>query len=453
MPIRLGSINLYAYLNSRQFLSLTGQVVTAGMAVATSSLIFRTLPIQEVGMWILFTSLLGLVDSIRAGFITTAFIRAYSGAAVARAAEVMGSTWLIALLITVLFVLLNTLALVLPIPIHDESLNVFFRWFSITFIITTPTFLAGVVLQAEMKFDKLLYLRILSQGLFILGIAVLTLTKQMSLVRLLYLNIGREAVASLASLLLGWTNVRMFRHWSATCAIELGHFGKYSIGSFIGSMLLRDTDTFIINFMLGPAALAVYNVAQRFLEFIEIPLRSSIAIAVPAMSAAFHQHDKLRLGWVLQKNAGVVTWVLVPIIALMLVFADVLVYLLAGSKYTGTEAANVLRIFLLIALLFPIDRYFGVALDVINQPKMNLFKVLIMLGTTVVGDMLGVKLLHNIYGVALATAPTIIAGFLFGYYAFSRYYKLSLLTIISTGLDETKRLVFHFLAQLQPAKS
>ena len=403
-------------------------------------------------MWILFISVLGLADSIRAGFITTAFIRTYAGAAAARAAEVMGSSWLIALLVTALFVVLSVLALLLPIPIQNESSNLFFHWFGITFIVTLPSFIALCVLQAEVKFDKLLYMRLLSQGLFVVGISALALTKQMSLLHLLYCNIGREAITSLVALLCGWTNVGMLRHRSAACAIELGHFGKYSIGSFIGSMLLRDADTFIINFMLGSAALAIYNVAQRFLEFIEIPLRSSIAIAVPAMSAAFHQHDKERLGFLLQKNAGIISWVLVPIIGLMLVFADVLVYLLAGSKYTGTEAANVLRIFLIIALLFPIDRYFGVALDVINQPKMNLFKVGIMLIVSIVGDIIGVKLLHNIYGVAIATAPTIISGFVFGYQAFNRYYKLSPLTIIETGFGESKKMIVIFLSKRQPAK-
>lgn len=403
-------------------------------------------------MWILFTSILGLLDSIRAGFITTAFIRSYSGATIERAAEIMGSTWLIAILVTGLFIALNTIALVLPISIHNASLNIFFRWFSITFIVTMPTFLAGCVLQAETKFDKLLYLRLLSQGLFIVGIVFLWLTKQMNLAWLLYWNIIREFITSLVALLLGWTNIRMFRHRTTACAIELGHFGKYSIGSYIGSILLRDADTFIINFMLGPTVLAVYNVAQRFLEFIEIPLRSSIAIAVPTMSAAFHQHDKLRLSWLLRKHAGIITWALVPVIIFMLIFADALIYLFAGNKYVGTEAANVLRIFLLIALLFPIDRYFGVALDVINQPKMNLFKVLIMLGVSIIGDVLGIKLFHNIYGVAVATAPTIITGFIFGYYAFSRYQQVSILHIVETGLIETRKLITSLLAKVRPAK-
>ena len=440
-------------MGNNQFLSLSGNVVTAGIAVLSSSLIFRSLSIQEVGMWVLFTSMLGLVDSIRSGFVATAFIRSYSGATVTRAAEVMGSTWMISLLITGAFIVLNTVAMVVPLPVSNESLHIFSRWFSLTFLATLPGFLAGCVLQAELKFDKLLYLRLISHGLFVSGITVLILTKQMSLMRLLYWNLCREAITSVTALAMGWTNLRMFRHSTKSCAVELGQFGKYSIGSYIGSMLLRDADTFIINFMIGPIALATYNVAQRLMVLIEIPLNSSVATAVPLMSAAFNQHDKLRLGWLLQKNAGVVTWVLVPIIVGMFIFADLLIYLLGGSKYTGTEAANVLRIFLAIAILFPIDRYFGVALDVINQPKMNLIKVFITLAVGVVCDVLGIQLLHSIYGVALASAPTIVVGFLFGYFAFCRYYKVSLVTIITTGFDESKKLVLSYLVKLRPSKS
>ena len=423
------------------------------MALVSSSLIFRFLKVEEVGMWILFISMLGLLDSIRAGFVATAFIRAYSGVSPARAAEVLGSTWLIALVITGLFISLNVLALLLPLHVENQSLNVFFHWFSITFIVTMPTFLAGCVLQAELKFDKLLYMRLISGVLFIAGIIALILLKKLSLIGLLYLNIGRETITSLIALISGWTNMRMFRHRSMACAIELSHFGKFSIGSFIGSMLLRYSDTFIINFMLGPAPLAVYNVAQRFLEFIEIPLRSSIAIAIPEMSVAFNDNDKVRLGKMLQKNAGLVTWVLLPIILLMLIFSDLLVYLLAGEKYMGTEAANVLRIFLVIAIISPIDRYFGVALDVINMPKMNLYKVLIMLVITILGDILGVKLTHNIYGVAIATAPTVISGFLFGYFIFNRYHQVSVLEIVETGFNESKKFSASFLIKMLPTSS
>lgn len=449
---RFRNSKIYSYLNNNHFLSLTGNVVMAGMSVLSSSLIFRTLHLQEAGMWVLFTTMLGLIDSIRAGFLTTAFIRSYSGATPTRAAEVMGSTWFIGLLITSIFIVLNVIELILPIPVNNESLDIFFHWFSVTFIATLPGFIAGCVLQAEMRFDKLLYLRFISQGLFITGIAFLVLTKQMSLIHLLYVNIGREVLTSSVALSLGWTNFRMLKNRSTECVKEIAHFGKYSIGSFIGSVLLRDSDTFVINFMLGSAALAVYNIAQRFMEFIEIPLRSSIATAMPAMSAAFNQHDKARLGWVMQRYAGVVTWALVPIIISMFIGADLLIYLLGGSKYAGTEAANVLRIFLVIAILFPIDRYFGVALDVINRPKMNLIKVFITIIMSVTTNILGVKILHNVYGVAIASAPTIAVGFIFGYFAFNRYKKLSVQSIIETGFEESKKIAFGFVAKLRPAK-
>lgn len=404
-------------------------------------------------MWILFTSMLGLIDSVRAGFITTAFIRAYSGATAERAAEVVGSTWLIAILITGAFMLLNLVVYIFPIPVDNDGMALFLKWFSITFLFTLPGFIAGCVLQAELRFDKLLYLRLISQGLFVAGILVMMLTKQATLERLLYWNLTREGLTSLVSLVFGWTKVRQFRNRSTECAKELGHFGKYSIGSFIGSMLLRNSDTFIINFMIGPAALAVYNLAQRFMEIIEIPLRSSIATAIPALSAAFNQNDRGKLNHVLEKNAGVITWALVPIIVGMLIFADVLVYLLGGSKYTGTEAANILRIFLLIAIMFPIDRFFGVTLDVMNRPKMNLIKVFLTLFVSVLTNFIGIWLFKGIYGVAWASAPTILVGFLFGYYMLKREMPVSIPAILHTGFDEGKKLITDFVVKLRPARS
>jgi Na+-driven multidrug efflux pump len=68
------------------------------------------------------------------------------------------------------------------------------------------------------------------------------------------------------------------------------------------------------------------------------------------------------------------------------------------------------------AMFYPLDRFLGVTLDIIHQPKINFYKVLVMLVTNVTFDFIGIHFFHNINGVALGSLFTFLSGVFFGYY-------------------------------------
>ncbi|AMR26888.1 hypothetical protein A0257_07065 [Hymenobacter psoromatis] len=432
-----------AYLSNHHVLSLAGNLLASGLSIVSVALLFRALSVRDIGVWVLFSSTIGLADSFRAGFLTTAFVRGRAGASPARTAEVTGSAWAIALVITGALGLLNLgAALLFEAASHPEAL-LLLRWFGIVLVASLPNFMAGCVLQAELRFDRLLYLRLLTQGLFVAGIAGLMLTHTASLDKVVYAYVVATAATALFILARGWTGLGSLASRTSACVRELAHFGKYSVGSYLGSSLLRSSDTFLISLLLGPAALAVYNLPGRFSEIIELPLRSFIATATPAMSAAFHQHKLPEVARLLRKNAGILTWAFVPLVLGTIFLADVPVYLIGGGKYRGTEAANLLRIGMVMALLYPIDRFVGVALDVVNQPRLNLLKVFLMLAVNVLGDVGALLLFHSLYAVALASIPTILIGFGFGYHQLKKFLPLSLASILATGLAEIRELALR----------
>ena len=437
-----------SYSRNPQFLSLAGNLTVSAMSIISVSLLFRVLPVQALGMWVFFNTTVGLADAFRAGFLTTALVRACSGATPARKAEVIASAWVIALAITGIMGVLNVGAWLWVGHAASEELVVVLRWFGLVLFVTLPYFMATCILQAEMRFDRILYVRLMSQGTFVLGVVGLLVAGSASLLHVVYCYVLSSLIASLATLVLGWARLGSWPHRTKACTLELAHFGKYSVGSYVGTNLLRSSDTFLINFMLGPAPLAVYNLAGRFVELIDIPLRSFMATAIPALSAAFNQNKLPEVLRLLRKNAGMLTWAFLPIIVGTLFLADVPIYLIGGAKYRGSEAANLLRISMVIALIFPIDRFFGVTLDVVNQPKLNLLKVFLMLGVNVVGDVIVLKLFHNIYGVALASLPTAICGFVFGYLQLRRFLPISIKDIITTGLTEFRSLFGLLLGKL-----
>jgi O-antigen/teichoic acid export membrane protein len=432
---------LISKLRNKHFLSLAGNAIMSLFGLVLIALLYRSLSVTELGMWIFFQSTVLLIDTFRSGFLTTAFIKFYAGTEEKRAKEIMGSAWFIAIVITGIFLVLNIPAFLLVNFVNDAGLLLFLKWFGVTFICTLPSFMATCKVQAEQRFDRLLYIRFVSQALFIGSILLLIATKKNNLQNIIYANLAASLLTSLFTIVNGYSGISSLRNRTKQGIKELFNFGQYSVGTTLSANLFRTSDTFIINFLLGPAALAIYNLGQRLMEVIEIPLRSFAATAMPSLSAAYNQDKRDEVIYILKKYAGMLTVALVPVCLLSLVFADIPISLIGGGKYAGTEAANVFRLFMTFALLFPADRFMALTLDVIHQPRINFIKVLVMLAANIGGDFAGIYILGNIYGVAITTVIPTLIGVLVGYYALRRYMPFSFWDMYRVGYSEIKELI------------
>ncbi|WP_139923574.1 lipopolysaccharide biosynthesis protein [Hymenobacter sp. DG01] len=415
---------MLAVFKNRHVLSLTGNGVMAVFSILTYSILYRFLPEADMGNWVFFQFAFLLLDTFRTGLLQTPLIKFYAGADQARQTTVAGSSWFIGLLVTGFFVLLNLACLPLAPYTTDTGVLLLLHYFGLSLVVTLPFNVAVWLLQAEQRFDAILTIRLLNQGSFILLTVLLYALGNISLPGIVYSFLASSLLTSVVALVMGWARLGALRHKTAACVREVFHFGKYSFGTFLCATLLRSSDTFIIKFMLGPAALAVYNLPQRLLEIIEIPLRSGLATAMPDMSAAVNRKRHDEVAHTLKKYAGSLTLLFIPITVAVLVFADVIVLLIGGQKYVHTEAANLYRIMIVCALLFPIERFLGVTLDIINKPQLNLIKVLIALAINTTADILCIKFTGSIYGAAVASAFTLVASLGYGYWVLNKYLPL-----------------------------
>ncbi len=432
---------ILAKFSNIYFLSLASNAIISLLGMLTYAVLSRSLTLEGLGLWVFFTAVLGLLDTIRSGFIVTAFIKFYSGTTTERANEVCGSVWYIAIMLTLIVVVINIPVWFLKDYMINRGLILSVKWFSLYFIFTLPVFIANCVLQAQQYFGALLFLRFINQGLFVVFVVLLIFFGQDNINNIIYAYLLTQLIASLICLLKGWTNIRTLSHRSKTCITEIFHFGKYSVGTSLSANLFRSSDTFIINFMLGPAALAIYNLGQKLMEMVEIPLRSYAAIGMPVMSVAFNQNKKSEVIYLMKKYTGTLTLMLIPCAVAAYFLADYAILFIGGKQYAGTEAANVFRIFITFALLYPADRFMGLTLDVIHQPQVNFVKVLVMLAVNIITDVIGIYIFKNVYGVAVATLFPVLTGALVGYWYLKKYLNFSFKDIYILGYQETQLFV------------
>lgn len=447
------AVQLLQKLRNKHFLSLAGNGIMSVLGMLNMIILYRALPVAGIGMWVFFLSILLLVDTFRSGFLTTAFIKFYAGATPERKREVVGSAWFIGGAITLILALINIPTFLFSSWFKNPSVVLFVEWFGIIYIASLPHFMASCVVQAEQRFDQLLCIRFLSQGFFILFVMIMAFTKTATLQNIIYAYLAGAAFTSIFSILIGWSRIKTFRDRTPECISELFHFGKFSVGTTLSSNLFGTSNTMIINFMLGPAALAVFNLGQRLMEIIEIPMRSFAATGMPELSAAFNEGNREKVIETMKRYTGLITVALLPVCVGAVILADVAIRIIGGPKYVDSEAANIMRLFMTFALLYPLDRFFALTLDVIHQPKINFIKVLVMLAASVIASVAGVYITGSIYGVAIAGIIPTLIGVGVGYWGLNRFQPFGILSVFTTGYAEAMVLIKTWWGRLNTHKA
>lgn len=427
------------------FQSLFGNGLMAGIGMLSLAMLYRSLSIEAIGIYIFILTVNGVMETLRGGFLTITFIKFYSGTTGEKANQIAGSAWFLGIAVTVLAMVINIPAYFIADFFTDKGLILSLKFFSIIPIVSLPSFMANCVVQSLLRFDRLLILRVLSQGSFLVAIFVLILLDRVSLTSVLIVYASSNLLSSMCVLLLGWTKIGTLKYANKATILELFHFGKYAMGTNINLSLFGVTSTFIINFLIGPAALAMYNLAGKLLQVIEIPLLSFAATGMPILSTHYNNGKNEEMMYSLKKLIGMLTIALVPFVIISLIFAEPIIQLLGGKAYVDTEAPNLYRMFMLMALLSPIDRFFALALDVIHLPKINFYKILIMVAVFVAAVFIGIALYKSIYTVAIASLFPGLAAILVTYYPLNRFMKINIWDIYVVGYKEVMLFIKQFI--------
>lgn len=280
----------------------------------------------------------------------------------------------------------------------------------------------------------------MNQGSFILCIMLLAFFKLLSLQHLVYSFLASNLIASLVCIFLGWTRLDSIHSIDRKSVKEFFDYGKYSTGTVVSTNLLKSSDTFLIKHFLGAEALAIYNIPQRLLEVVEIPIRSFVMTAMPEMSKKTNESGIQAAAPVMLRYAGLLTLMLVPVAFFSVIFSKLAIWLVGGEQYIHSEAPEIFKVFILLAIFYPIDRFLGITLDIINKPRLNFIKVVVMLLVQVSGGLIALYFINSIYAVAFVSIVTFLAGVAFGHLSLRKYIRYSLVEIWYYGKEEISKL-------------
>jgi O-antigen/teichoic acid export membrane protein len=434
------------------FLSLVGNLTISFFGIAGFALLARSFQMEVFGEWVLFISSAAFIEMFRYGIINTAIVRYLSGADPDERIKFIGSNGLIGIIATLIIcILLYVCLFTFYNSIHNSGYELFFKWYPLLAFINLPMNTALVIMQADLKFGRILFIRSIESVGFFFVVVINFFFLHMSLFQLVMTFLIIDAINSVICVLMGWDGLKYITKATKHTTRVLLNFSKYTTFTLIGTNLLRSADTFIISFSpLGTAAVALYSIPMKLTELQQIPLRSFAATAFPKLSKASMQKNVAEVKEIFYTYSGAMTYLFIFISLVTFVFANLFILVLGGRQYLGTDpvtgfnAATILRIFSVYGLLLPIDRMTGIGLDSINKPNINFLKVLYMVIANVIGDLIAIFIFKSLSLVAVASVFFTTIGIWVGFYYLNKELSLNYRRIFTSGIDFYKMLYGKF---------
>jgi len=376
-----------------------------GLAFLTFLFLLKILKVEEIGQWVIYMSFLTFIEVFRNGLVQNAYIFKAKNKLSERGR--LNSTCLFLLVFASLigYFMLFIPGEWLSVLFKSPELNLLILPCIIYLLITSVVRIFEFGWICDSRFDLLAVTRI-SYGISFLSlIVVFYLSNKLTLIILPYLQI----ISGFIALIIVWllSNKERFLAIRIDEVISVVKYGRFVAGTNLVSIILNKSDIYIIGFLIGPGAVAIYNTASKMINIIEIPLTSISQSQFSKISAAYQDNNTL----LTMRNIGLgivmSSVVLLPIIIVVAVFSDSIINLIAGPEFS--ESAIVLRILAIFVFVKILGRFSGITLDAIGKPNYNFYILLVTLGVNVILNFILIEN-YGIYGIAYATSISWLLG-------------------------------------------
>jgi len=429
--------------------SLGSNVIAAILGLLGFLILIRTLDESNFGDWVLYTALASFTDLLRFGLTRTAIIRFISGAGQEEKRSYLGTSFGINLVLAAaIAIFFWSLLLVLRetgIGLSNGYM-LFLKWYPLLAIVNLSWNNALSLFQAEQRFFRMLWVQSINLVSFVIFLLVNFLVLHWVLQDIILAQLVANLLASIYCMVRKYDGLVYLKNANREARNNLFNFGKFSMGTLIGSSLLRSADTFIIGLSpaMGSTAIAMYAIPMKLTDLLGIPLRAFTMAAFPKLSVMSKNLDMDTFRKTFYSYTGVITLLFIPVAVLGYIFADQLILILGGSQYRDSMPllVSIFRIFTLYTLLLPYDRFTGVALNSLNEPRYNLYKVVVMALANIFGDLIGVFVFHSLEFVAIVTVIFTAAGIWLGNRYLARLIQIQVAPVFTETIYFLRELKF-----------
>ena len=382
--------------------SFAGQVVMAASNMVAFSILARTLTKVELGNWVLILTITAFIENFRAGFFSSAYIKlagleAYRNEDVGFTVLVMDIIGhvLIVGLIGLCGYFFSDIRLILSyvtMLIISSLCFDFIQWHTLVL----KNFTKNTQIILTQSCTSLVLIALLAfHGKLTLSLVVATTLASKVVTTLLYLKAFKSFIT-----------VRS--RFVSAVSHSIIQFGKHTAATLLGSQAMRFTDVTLLNWIAGPAMLALLSVPDKLVQVVAIPIRS-INKAFYPRAAVFHSMDD-HTSW-RQEFSMTLTIVLLlclTISLIVVVLAKPLVLLIGGTEFV--HAAGILRLYIMVVCVNSVATLLGVSLESVGRPQVNSTLLMVLVPINLVADYIALRIFPRPEAVILVTLLTACIG-------------------------------------------
>lgn len=173
--------------------------------------------------------------------------------------------------------------------------------------------------------------------------------------------VANSIVSTSMNTLLTWFSVRWcpMLPQRETCVRTMLKFGADVAGFNVINYFARNLDNVLIGRYCGGAELGLYNKAYQLLMMPITNLREPmVRVAMPALSSLQHDPEQYRSYY--KKYIEILAIVSMPLIVLMYIYSDQIIYVLLGPQWL--EASALFKILAIAALIQPVGTSWGLVM-------------------------------------------------------------------------------------------
>lgn len=362
------------------------RLVIVGFGFQNIYYMVRLLPKSEIGVWSLFISVTSVLELLRNGFIRNPMITHLVSASTEQdRARVVTASWV---LHGILVLITSLLMLGAAVPLSNfwnaADMDMLFYIYIVRGIVLIPCLQFEYLQQSQMNFKAIFMAnlaRLAPTGLYLMYKFVeVVLLNRGTAPTLVDISIS-QLVSAVISLWVGHYYLRgttlIYPEINWKTVIGLSNFGKYTMGTTISSMFIKNTDSWMIGRMISTDGVASYNPALRISNLIEVPTLAVASLVFPQVNKKMKEGGNEGVEDVYVKSVSVILAMMLPFVIPMYFMADFIIRIIFTSNYM--EAAPILQVTLFFTLIIPFNRQFGTVMDALKRPKIN-FYLLVMMG-------------------------------------------------------------------------
>ncbi|MFY0606785.1 MAG: oligosaccharide flippase family protein [Cyclobacteriaceae bacterium] len=404
---------LYEIVKKDNSKVLGGNLLASLFGLLNFMLMIRITSKFDFGLIVIFLSAAGLADLIRTGFVRQGLVREWVMNDAEDKSNLIGSSWLLHLLIGGVIVLLcyMTMAGVSLLSLEIDNYILLIQFYPLLLLASIPHQMESWLAQGKKHYLTMNVFRLAVNIIFFLILIFNYGGQQLSAIQIIqYLILSHAGVSLIA--LIKLRSIREIRNAKWNQIVSLFNFGKYSLSTLAGSNLLKSTDTLLIGLLINAESAAIYAIPFKVIELLEIPLRGFVMTSFHSLTQWYKLKNQADYSRHFQLSVLRLTLVFLPVVLVSLLVPHLVVEFLGGADYS--ESVYILQVLAFAMLIMPLDKFAGMALDSNNQPDVNAKKVWMMVGVNLIGDLLIITLGGPLWMIASITILNILFGVSYG---------------------------------------